>query len=46
MAEVSAKLNDLVMDVIGSAPDEFARLITSEIPLWAKAIKEAGVQPE
>jgi tripartite-type tricarboxylate transporter receptor subunit TctC len=46
MAEVAAKLNDLGMDVIGNAPDEFARVIKSEIPLWAKVIKEAGVQPE
>jgi tripartite-type tricarboxylate transporter receptor subunit TctC len=46
MAEVAAKLKDLGMDVIGNAPDEFADVIKSEIPLWAKVIKEAGVQPE
>ena len=46
MAEVAAKLNDLGMDVIGNAPDEFGRVIKSEIPLWAKVIKEAGVQSE
>jgi len=46
MAEVAAKLHDLGMDVIGNAPDEFGRVIKSEIPLWAKVIKEAGVQSE
>jgi tripartite-type tricarboxylate transporter receptor subunit TctC len=46
MADVAAKLNGLGMDIIGSAPDEFAQVIKSEIPLWAKVIKEAGVQPE
>jgi tripartite-type tricarboxylate transporter receptor subunit TctC len=46
MPDVAAKLNELGMDVIGNAPDEFTRVIRSEIPLWAKVIKEAGVQPE
>lgn len=46
MPEVTTKLKDLGMDVIANAPDEFAHVIRSEIPLWAKVIKDAGVQPE
>jgi tripartite-type tricarboxylate transporter receptor subunit TctC len=46
MPDVTTKLKDLGMGVIGNAPDEFADVIKSEIPLWAKVIKEAGIQPE
>jgi tripartite-type tricarboxylate transporter receptor subunit TctC len=33
------------IDVIGNSPDEFAAVIKSEIPKWAKLIKESGIKP-
>jgi tripartite-type tricarboxylate transporter receptor subunit TctC len=32
--------------VIGSSPAEFAEVIRTEIPYWAKIIKEAGIKAE
>jgi tripartite-type tricarboxylate transporter receptor subunit TctC len=34
------------MEVIGNGPDEFAAAIKSEIPRWAKVIKESGMKPD
>ncbi len=34
------------MEVAGSTPEEFARLIKSETEKWAKVIKAAGIKPE
>jgi len=44
LAEVRAKFADLGMEVIGSSPDEFAAAIKSEIPTWARLIKESGIK--
>jgi len=41
-----AKLADLGLEGIGNSPDEFAAVIKSEIPKWAKVIKEAGIKPD
>jgi tripartite-type tricarboxylate transporter receptor subunit TctC len=41
-----AKLADLGLEVIGNSPDEFAAFIKSEIPKWAKVIKESGIKPD
>jgi tripartite-type tricarboxylate transporter receptor subunit TctC len=46
LAEVRAKLNELGMDIIGNSPDDFARTIKTEIPKWAKVIKQSGILPE
>jgi tripartite-type tricarboxylate transporter receptor subunit TctC len=46
LADVRAKLNQLGMDIIGNSPDDFARTIKSEIPKWAKLIKQSGILPE
>jgi tripartite-type tricarboxylate transporter receptor subunit TctC len=45
-ADVRAKLASLGMEVIGNSPDEFAAAIKSEIPQWAKVIKESGIKPD
>ena len=42
--EVRRKLEELGLDVIGSSPAEFAALIRTEIPQWAKVIKAAGIK--
>jgi tripartite-type tricarboxylate transporter receptor subunit TctC len=45
-AEVRAKLTDHGFEVFGNSPDEFAAAIKSEIPKWAKLIKESGIKPD
>lgn len=44
--EVRNKLAALGMETIGNSPDEFAAVIRSEIPKWAKLIKESGIKPD
>ncbi len=46
LPELRGKLTDLGMEVIGNSPDEFASVIKSEIPKWAKMIKESGIKPD
>jgi len=46
LADVRAKFADLGMDIIGNSPDEFATAIRSELPKWAKLIKESGIKPD
>jgi tripartite-type tricarboxylate transporter receptor subunit TctC len=46
LPDLRAKLADLGMEGIGISPAEFAALIKSEIPRWAKVIKEAGVKAD
>ena len=42
--EVRAALVNLGLDVIGGTPAEFAAVIRTETPYWAKVIKEAGIK--
>jgi len=44
--DVRAKFADLGLETIGNSPDEFAAAIKSEIPQWAKVIKESGMKPD
>jgi tripartite-type tricarboxylate transporter receptor subunit TctC len=44
--DLRAKFADLGLEVIGTSPDEFAAVIKSEIPRWAKLIKELGIKPD
>jgi tripartite-type tricarboxylate transporter receptor subunit TctC len=44
--DLRAKLADLGLEVIGNSPDEFAAVIKSGIPKWAKVIKESGIKPD
>ena len=46
LADLRAKFAELGMEVIGNSPDEFAAVIKSEIPKWAKVIKESGIKPD
>jgi tripartite-type tricarboxylate transporter receptor subunit TctC len=45
-ADVRAKFADLGLETIGNSPDEFAAVIKSGIPKWAKLIKESGIKPD
>ena len=44
MPDVRKKLGDFGLDLIGGTPAEFAAVIRTEIPYWAKVIKEAGIK--
>jgi tripartite-type tricarboxylate transporter receptor subunit TctC len=46
LPEVRTKLDDLGLEGIGNSPSEFAAVIKSEIPQWAKVIKELGIKPD
>jgi tripartite-type tricarboxylate transporter receptor subunit TctC len=46
LPDLRGKLTDLGMEEIGNSPDEFAAAIKSEIPKWAKAIRESGIKPD
>ena len=46
LADLRAKLADLALDGIGNSPDEFAAAVRSELPKWAKVIKESGAKPD
>ena len=45
-ADVRAKFSDLGVEGIGNSPDEFAAVIKSEIPKWARVIKDSGIKPD
>lgn len=44
--ELHTRFADLGLDIIGNSPDEFAAVIESEIPKWAKVIKDAGIRAD
>ena len=46
LPDLRAKLADLGLETIGNSPDEFAAVIKSEIPKWAKVIKESGIKSD
>ena len=46
LPDLRAKLADLGLEGIGDSPDEFAAVIKSGIPKWAKVIKESGIKPD
>jgi tripartite-type tricarboxylate transporter receptor subunit TctC len=46
MPDVRKRFEDNGLDVIGGTPAEFANVIKTEIPYWAKIIKETGIKAE
>jgi len=44
LPDVRRRLEELGLDVVGNSPAEFAAPIRSEIPQWAKVIKDAGIK--
>jgi tripartite-type tricarboxylate transporter receptor subunit TctC len=42
--QMKTRLTDMAFDVIGSTPDEFAKLIREEMATWAKIIPAAGLK--
>jgi tripartite-type tricarboxylate transporter receptor subunit TctC len=41
-----ARFAELGMEGIGSSPAAFSAVIKSELPKWAKVIKDTGIKPE
>jgi tripartite-type tricarboxylate transporter receptor subunit TctC len=46
LPDLRAKLADLGIEGIGNSSDELAAVIKSEIPKWAKVIKESGMKAD
>lgn len=44
LPDVRKRLGELGLDIVGSSPAEFAAVIRTEIPQWAKVIKDAGIK--
>ena len=44
--EVTPKLSDLGMEVVGSTPEELAKLLRDDINAIGKVVKAIGLQPE
>src|SRR5262249_41079125 len=42
--DVRKRFDELGMEVIGNTPAEFADVIKSEIPVWARIIKASGAK--
>lgn len=45
-SELRTKFADLGLEVVASSPDALAAKIKSEIPKWARVVKEAGIKLE
>jgi tripartite-type tricarboxylate transporter receptor subunit TctC len=43
-ADVCKRFEDQGVEIVANAPGEFAALIASETPRWAKVIKDAGIK--
>ena len=46
MGDVREKLSGLGMEIVGSSPEELARLMDIEIPRWAELVKKSGARAE
>jgi tripartite-type tricarboxylate transporter receptor subunit TctC len=46
MPDVTPKLDDLGLDVVGSGPEEFAKTLRQDINAIGKLVKAIGLQPE
>jgi tripartite-type tricarboxylate transporter receptor subunit TctC len=44
--DMRAKFAELGTEVTGNSPQEFAAAIRSEIPKWAKVVRESGIKPD
>ena len=44
MPEVRKQFAEIGLEPVGNTPAEFAAVIKTETPQWAKLIKEAGIK--
>ncbi len=45
-SDVRQRLDASGFDTVANSPDEFAARIKTEVPKWAKVIRDAGIKPE
>ncbi len=41
--DVRGKLEGLGLQLVGGTPAEFAEVVKTEMPMWGKVIKDAGI---
>ena len=46
MSDVREKLGGLGMEIVGSSPEELARLMSTEIPRWGELVRKSGARAE
>ena len=44
MPDVRTKLEGLGLQLVGNTPTEFAGIVRTEMPMWGKVIKDAGIK--
>jgi len=44
--DVTKRFNDQGVEVIASTPEEFSKLLQSEVAKWSKLIKDANIRIE
>jgi tripartite-type tricarboxylate transporter receptor subunit TctC len=42
--EVRAKLEGLGLQLVGNTPEQFTELVKTELPMWGKVLKDAGIK--
>jgi tripartite-type tricarboxylate transporter receptor subunit TctC len=46
LPDVGEKLAAMGVEIIGNSPDEFARIIKSDVVRWGKVVRDAGIKAE
>jgi tripartite-type tricarboxylate transporter receptor subunit TctC len=44
--ETAQRLAELGAQAVGNSPEEFAAVVKTEIPRWAKAIRDSGAKTQ
>src|SRR3954470_16857414 len=42
--DVRAKLEGLGVQLVGNTPEQFSEIVKSELPMWGKVLKDAGIK--
>ena len=45
LPDVRGKLEALGLQLVGNTPAEFLDIVKTEMPMWGKVIKDAGIKP-
>ena len=46
LAEAQERFATVGFEIVGSTPEEFAKLIREDIPRWTKIVREANIRAE
>jgi tripartite-type tricarboxylate transporter receptor subunit TctC len=44
MPDVRGKLEGMGLQLVGNTPAEFAEIVKTEMPMWGKVLKDAGIK--